>query len=90
MSSDKKESLIEFPCHFPIKVMGLSHADFESTVFNLITQLSQTFDQTSAESKPSRTGKYTSLTCQVWVTNQDELDEVYRTLSTHPMVSVVL
>lgn len=90
MSTGKKESLIEFPCHFPIKVMGTTHVDFENTVFNLIEKLSTNFDRESVDSKPSRTGKYTSLTCKVWVISQDQLDEVYRTLSTHPMVAVVL
>lgn len=86
----RTEGLIEFPCHFPIKVMGLQVNDFEQTVFNLITQLTSQFDPSSSESRPSSSGKYLSITCQVWVTSQDELDEVYRTLSTHPMVSVVL
>lgn len=86
----RTEGLIDFPCHFPIKVMGLHVEDFQPTVFNLITQLTEQFDPARSESRPSSSGKYLSITCQVWVTSQDELDEVYRTLSTHPMVSVVL
>lgn len=84
------KSLIDFPCHFPIKVMGLQVDGLEQTVFRLISQLTKEFEPEQSQTKPSSSGKYLSITCKVWVTNQDELDEVYRTLSTHPMVSVVL
>jgi uncharacterized protein len=88
--SDSEESLIEFPCYFPIKVMGKNVEGFAQTISNLLVEMSPKFNPSSMEMRPSKAGNYLGLTCKVWVGNKAELDEIYRTLSTHPMVSVVL
>jgi putative lipoic acid-binding regulatory protein len=84
------ETLIEFPCHFPIKVMGEVHDEFTSTVIEIIKQKNQKFDPSTIEMKGSREGRYISLTCFVYVTSKPELDDIYRSLSSHPMIKVVL
>ena len=94
MSVDNKgteqETLIEFPCDFPIKVMGETHADFTSEVIKTIHQLEPSFDASKIEMRGSSGGKYISLTCSVYVTNKLQLDDIYRALTTHPMVKVTL
>jgi putative lipoic acid-binding regulatory protein len=84
------ETLIEFPCMFPIKVMGEVHDEFTSTVIKIIKQKNKDFDPSTIEMKGSSEGRYISLTCFVYVTNKPELDDIYRSLSTHPMIKVVL
>ena len=84
------ETLIEFPCHFPIKVMGEVHDEFTSTVIEIIKQKNGKFDPSTIEMKGSSEGRYISLTCFVYVTSKPELDDIYRTLSSHPMIKVVL
>jgi putative lipoic acid-binding regulatory protein len=84
------ESLIEFPCHFPIKVMGEVHDEFTSTVIEIIKQKNGKFDPSTIEMKGSSEGRYISLTCFVYVTSKPELDDIYRSLSSHPMIKVVL
>jgi uncharacterized protein len=84
------ETLIEFPCHFPIKVMGKVHEEFTSTVIKLIKQNNKSFDPSTIEMKGSSEGRYISLTCFVYVTSKPELDDIYRSLSSHPMIKVVL
>ncbi|QDD11423.1 YbeD family protein [Candidatus Methylopumilus planktonicus] len=84
------ETLIEFPCHFPIKVMGEVHDEFTSTVIEIIKHKNDSFDPSTIEMKGSREGRYISLTCFVYVTSKPELDDIYRSLSTHPMIKVVL
>ena len=84
------ETLIEFPCHFPIKVMGEVHDEFTSTVIEIIKQKNKKFDPSTIEMKGSSEGRYISLTCFVYVTSKPELDDIYRSLSSHPMVKVVL
>lgn len=84
------ETLIEFPCHFPIKVMGEVHDEFSSTVIKIIKQKNQKFDPSTIEMKGSSEGRYISLTCFVYVTSKPELDDIYRSLSSHPMIKVVL
>lgn len=87
---DPKESLIEYPSEFPIKVMGATHADFAPTIVALVSQLDPTFHEGKLETRPSAKGNYTGLTVTVTATSREMLDEVYRTLSTHPMVKMVL
>jgi len=84
------ETLIEFPCHFPIKEMGEVHDEFTSTVIEIIKHKNDSFDPSTIEMKGSSKGRYISLTCFVYVTSKPELDDIYRSLSTHPMIKVVL
>ena len=92
MSTQKplSETLIEFPCMFPIKVMGEVHDEFTSTVIKIIKLKNKDFDPSTIEMKGSSEGRYISLTCFVYVTSKPELDDIYRSLSTHPMIKVVL
>lgn len=94
MSVDNKgteqETLIEFPCDFPIKVMGETHADFTSEVIKTIHALEPSFDASKIEMRGSSGGKYISLTCSVYVTSKPQLDDIYRALTSHPMVKVTL
>jgi uncharacterized protein len=85
-----QETLIEFPCDFPIKVMGETHADFSVEIIKTIQQLIPSFDASQIEVRGSSGGKYISLTCTVHVTSKPQLDDIYRALSSHKMVKVVL
>jgi putative lipoic acid-binding regulatory protein len=88
--STPQETLIEFPCNFPIKVMGETHADFTVVITELIQQHMPTFDTHLIEMRGSAGGKYISLTCMVYVTSKPQLDAIYLALTSHPMVKVVL
>lgn len=83
-------SLIEYPCHFPIKVMGTAAEGFLDAMVQIVLQFDPAFDRNTIEQRPSKGGNYLGLTLAVHVANRAQLDEVYRTLSTHPMVKVVL
>jgi putative lipoic acid-binding regulatory protein len=84
------ESLIEYPSAFPIKVMGAHVAGFTEAVVAVARQFDPAFDAATVESRPSKGGKYLGLTITITATSREQLDELYRTLSTHPMVKVVL
>jgi len=90
MKPDQPESLIEYPCDFPIKVMGHAHPEFEQTIVTVIRQFDGGFDATSIETRPSSGGKYIGLTVTVRATSRAHLDDIYRALTGHPMVKVVL
>ena len=84
------KSLIEYPCRFPIKVMGL-HADgFASAMVAVTKNFDPSFDEATLERRPSSAGKYLGLTITITATSREQLDELYRTLSTHQMVKIVL
>jgi uncharacterized protein len=85
-----QETLIEFPCDFPIKVMGATHEKFSAEIIKTIKTLIPSFDASQIEIRGSSGGKYISLTCTVHVTSKPQLDDIYRALSGHPMVKVVL
>jgi putative lipoic acid-binding regulatory protein len=85
-----RESLIDYPCAFPIKVMGEQVEGFEAAVVAVACHFDPGFDSLTVERRPSRSGKYLGLTITVTATSREQLDELYRTLSTHPMVKVVL
>ena len=83
-------SLIDYPSAFPIKVMGEQAPGFEAAMVAVARQFDPGFDELSVERRPSKGGKYLGVTITVTATSREQLDELYRTLSTHPMVKVVL
>jgi putative lipoic acid-binding regulatory protein len=85
-----QESLIEYPSAFPIKVMGANVDGFVHAVTTIARQFDPAFDAASVELRPSKGDKYLGVTVTVTATSREQLDELYRTLSTHPMVKVVL
>ena len=85
-----EQSLIEYPCHFPIKVMGAHVQGFTEAMVHVARQFDPSFDARTVEVRPSKGGNYLGLTLSVHVTSRDQLDELYRTLTTHPMVKIVL
>jgi uncharacterized protein len=84
------ESLLEFPCDFPVKIMGLAVADFAQTIAAVVSAHAPDFDAATMEMRPSSGGKYLALTCTIQATSQAQLDDLYRALSSHPMVKVAL
>jgi putative lipoic acid-binding regulatory protein len=88
--SPVNESLFEFPCDFPIKIMGKTHPEFAETIVSVVRQFDNEVDATRVETRPSSGGNYTGLTVTVRATSRDQLDDIYRALTGHPMVKVVL
>ncbi|SIO63949.1 DUF493 family protein [Paraburkholderia phenazinium] len=84
------DSLFEFPCDFPIKVMGKSHPEFAETIVTVVKQFDEAVDASRVETRPSSGGNYTGLTVTVRATSRAHLDDIYRALTGHPMVNVVL
>ncbi len=83
-------SLIEYPSAFPIKVMGAQVDGFEAAMVAIAAHFDPAFDATTIERRPSKGGNYLGLTLTVTATSREQLDALYRTLSTHPLVKVVL
>lgn len=90
LTEEAQPPLIDFPCFFLIKVMGLAEAQFTLQIIELIQRRVPEFSGIHVETRESSSGKYTSLSCNVWVTSQDELDDVYRDITAHPLVKYTL
>ncbi len=82
--------LIEYPCEFPIKIMGHTRAGFAQSVLEVVHRHVPGFDGGTMEMRASKHGKYLSITCTVNATSREQLDELYRELCDHPMVVMVL
>lgn len=83
-------SLIEFPSAFPIKVMGLRVEGFAEAVADIVRAFDPGFEPASMQQRISRAGKYLALTVTVTATSREQLDSLYRALTSHPLVKVVL
>ena len=90
MEPESRESLLEFPCEFPIKIMGLTRDDFAQTILAIVRRHAPDFDGATMEMRSSSGAKYLSLTCSINATSPTQLDELYRELSKHEMVKIVL
>ena len=85
-----EDSLLTFPCAFPIKIMGEAHDGFTQAIVEIVIRHAPDFDPANVEIRPSKNGRYLSLTCDIQATSRQQLDALYRELSAHKMVSLVL
>jgi len=83
-------ALLAFPCDFPIKVMGKTQTGFAQAVIEVVRLHAPDFEPATPEMRPSREGKYLSLTCTIRAVSRAQLDDLYRELCDHPMVTMVL
>lgn len=86
----EKTTLIEFPSAFPIKIMGEAQEGFAQAMVEIVIKHAPDYDAASIEMRPSSGGRYLGLTCTITATSQEQLDALYRELSGHPLVKVVL
>jgi len=85
-----EDSLLEFPCDFPVKIMGARADDFARCMVEIVMRHAPDFTAESVEMRASATGKYLSLTCTIRATSRAQLDGLYLELTGHPLVKVVL
>lgn len=89
LPSDRR-SLIEYPSAFPIKVMGARVDGFVDAIVAVARRFDPSFDAATVELRPSSGGNYLGITITVTATSRQQLDDLYRALTAHPMVKVVL
>ena len=85
-----EDSLIDYPCDFPIKVMGQAQQGFAQAVMEVVLRHDPDFSAASMEMRSSKAARYLSLTCTVRATSREQLDALYQELCDHPMVVMVL
>jgi len=84
------ESPLDYPCDFPLKIMGRKEGGFAKAVLAIVRRHAPDFDPSTVETRPSRKGTYLSLTCVVRATSREQLDALYRDLCDDPTVVMVL
>lgn len=83
-------SLIEYPGDFPLKILGHTRPGFAQAVLEVVKRHAPDFDDATLEMRPSKKGKYLSVTCVIRATSREQLDALYRELCDLPMVVMVL
>ncbi len=85
-----EESRLRFPCAFPIKVMGRTQDGFAQAVVTVVRRHAPDFDPATLEMRASSAGNYLSVTATIQANSREQLDNLYRDLTAHPMVTMVL
>lgn len=85
-----EETLLEFPCDFPVKIMGVRSDGFAQSIAEVVLRHAPDFDAATMEMRVSKAGNYLSLTCTVRAISKAQLDALYLELTRHPDVKVVL
>ena len=88
--SPEAKSLLIFPTQFPIKVMGRREEGYAQAILAVVMRHAPDFDPATMEMRPSKTGKYLSLTVTINARSREQLDALYKDLSGHQMVMMVL
>ena len=90
MALADQSSVLAFPCDFPIKVMGRKEPGFAQNIMEIVLQHAPDYQPATMEMRPSRQGKYLSLTVTIRARSREQLDDLYRELCDHPQVVMVL
>ena len=85
-----ESSLLQFPCEFPLKVLGRRSDDFRSIVLGIVQKHVGAIAASQIEERPSKDGNYLSLTCTFEAQSREQLDALYRELTSCERVLVVL
>ena len=88
--SESEETLLQFPCDFPVKVMGEAGDGFADMVLAIVHRHAPDFTAESMTTRASSAGRYLSVTCTVRATSKAQLDALYRELTAHPRVKMAL
>jgi hypothetical protein len=86
----EQESLIRYPIDFPIKIVGVNQQGFEISIAQVLRTHAPDFDASSIQVRESRAGRYLSISATITARSRSQLDALYRELTRHPMVRVVL
>ncbi|MGH8196384.1 MAG: YbeD family protein [Woeseiaceae bacterium] len=84
------DSLLEFPCEFPIKMMGRDNVGFRDAAVRIIERHTGPIDDQAIRESTSSQGNFLAITVTIMATSQDQLDNIYRDLSDHELVLVAL
>ena len=86
----ESESALKFPTSFPIKIMGKRADGFAQAILEVVLKHAPDFEPSTLEMRASREGNYLSVTATINATSREQLDNLYRELTAHPMVTMVL
>jgi Uncharacterized conserved protein len=90
MTEEPRDTLLEFPCDFPIKAFGESSEDFPQKVLTIIQRYADSVKSESIQCRKSQGGKYDAVTITITATSKSQLDDIYQDLTASPDVIMAL
>jgi len=90
MSDTSAETLLEFPCEFPIKVFGLASDDFQADVVAIVQRHAELVAGEPVKRRQSQGGKYDAVTVTINATSKAQIDAIYQDLTASPIVVMAL
>ncbi len=86
----EEETLLEFPCEFSIKAMGVATPEFDALVAEIVRQHAPDLGEGAVRTRPSSGGKYLAVTVTINATSKEQLDAIYQALTDHELVLMSL
>lgn len=86
MQETNEETIMAFPCQFPVKAMGIAEEDFDILVVSIIRKHVPDLSENAVKSRMSQEGKYISITVNVEAQSKQQLDNIYLELTAHEKV----
>lgn len=80
------DSLITYPCHFPVKVIGANSMEFEQSILAIVKNITTSASPGEIERRVSTTSQYLSITVYPYITSRQQLDALYQALQANPLV----
>ena len=90
MVTVSEETILKFPCQFPIKVMGRANKKFRSSAIETLEACVGKISEDDITSALSNKGKFTALTVTIEASSKQQLDDIYKALSANPDVLFLL
>jgi len=85
-----EDTLLEFPCQFPVKAMGKNDVELDLIVIEIIRKHAPDLKEGALATRPSKDGNYIAITVTIDATSKKQLDSIYQDLSDHPHVLMAL
>jgi uncharacterized protein len=86
MQKNEEETIMEFPCQFPIKAMGKAEDDFDILVVGIVRNHVTDLTENAVKSRLSKEGKFMSITVTVNAESKQQLDNIYLELTAHEKI----
>jgi len=87
---DQQETLLEFPCTFPVKAMGRDDGAFEALITKIVLKHAEISTGVPVTTKISSSGAYLSVTVTIEALSKVQLDRIYQDLTDCEQVLVAL
>ncbi len=86
----ERRAILEFPCQFPVKIMGRDHAAFHEAAIAIVRRHAGEVSDDAIRQAASRKGNFVSITITIDAVSQEQLDHIYHDLSAHDEILVAL